>query len=193
MVRLQYPTPPKLLEPCASNLYPLPHAFACMADRRLMAETCNGIRVLLVDDSMVMRRILENALRLAVPNLTEVLHAANGEQGLTALHNSATANQPLSLILCDLHMPQLDGLDFMLRMQQLKLAQDVPLLMITADAGDPRVLQSVAAGARGILTKPFTLQQVQERVVSLLHAGANNKARNYVSSGPAYLESSPAT
>jgi two-component system chemotaxis response regulator CheY len=116
-----------------------------------------------------MRRILENALRLAIPNLVEVVHASNGWEGLDALQNSVAACQPLSLILCDLNMPHMNGLDFMLRKQQQNLAPAVPLLLITADACDPRVLQAVSAGAQGFLTKPFTLQQVQQSIVSLLH------------------------
>ncbi len=120
-----------------------------------------------------MRRILEDALRLAVPHLTEVLHAANGLQGLAVLEGSAATNQPISLILCDLHMAGMDGLDFLLQMQQRSLAPGVPLLMMTADPGGPRLLQAIAAGAQGILAKPFTLRQIQERVVSLLCADGN--------------------
>ena len=123
---------------------------------------------MILDDSPVMGRILESALRLAIPHLTQVLHAANGVQGLAALTNSADANQPLSLILCDLHMPRMDGLNFLLQMQQRNLAPGVPLLMMTADPSNPRLLQAVAAGAQGFLTKPFTLQQIQARVISLL-------------------------
>lgn len=128
------------------------------------------IRVLVLDDSPVMHRILESALRLALPHLTQVLHASNGVQGLAVLTNSAAANQPLSLILCDLNMPHMDGLDFLLQMQQRNLAPRGPFLMMTADPGDPRLLQALAAGAQGFLTKPFTLQQIQASVVSLPHA-----------------------
>ncbi|MGP8260335.1 MAG: response regulator [Acidobacteriaceae bacterium] len=128
-----------------------------------------SIRVLIVDDSPTMRRILESALRCVLPGLTEVLHVANGWEGLDALVSSAAANQPFTLILCDLHMPRMDGLDFLLHKQRRNLAPGVPLLLITADPGNPRLIQAMAAGAHGFLTKPFTMQQVQERVVSLLH------------------------
>jgi len=128
------------------------------------------IRVLVLDDSPLVHRILESALRLAIPHLTQVLHVANGVQGLAALADSAAANQQLNLILCDLHMPRMDGLDFLLQMQLRNLAPGVPLLMMTADPGDPRLLQALAAGAQGFLAKPFTLQQIQARVVSLLRA-----------------------
>ncbi len=127
-----------------------------------------SVRVLIVDDSFVMRRILESALRLANLHLTEVLHAANGVEGLAALEESATENQPLNLILCDVHMPVMNGLDFLLEKQRRNLAPGVPLVMITADATDPQVLQAVAAGAQGAISKPFTLERIKTCVESLL-------------------------
>jgi two-component system chemotaxis response regulator CheY len=127
-----------------------------------------SVRVLIVDDSVVMRRILESALRLANLHLTEVLHAANGVEGLAALEESATENQPLNLILCDVHMPVMNGLDFLLEKQRRNLAPGVPVVMITADATDPQVLQAVAAGAQGYISKPFTLERIKTCVESLL-------------------------
>ena len=127
-----------------------------------------SVRVLIVDDSFVMRRILESALRLANLHLAEVLHAANGVEGLAALEESATENQPLNLILCDVHMPVMNGLDFLLEKQRRNLAPGVPLVMITADATDPQVLQAVAAGAQGAISKPFTLERIKTCVESLL-------------------------
>src|SRR5208283_1640195 len=127
-----------------------------------------SVRVLIIDDSPVMRRILEGALRHSDLDLAEVLQAANGTEGLAALENSATEDRPLDLILCDVHMPEMNGLDFLLEKQRRNLAPGVPLVLITADASDPQVLKAVAAGAQGTITKPFTLKQVQKCVASLL-------------------------
>jgi len=127
-----------------------------------------SVRVLIVDDSVVMRRILESALRHSNLDLTEVLHAANGVEGLAALEKSAADNLPLNLILCDIHMPEMNGLDFLLEKQRRNLAPNVPLVMITADATDPQVLQAVAAGAHGYISKPFTLERIKTCVESLL-------------------------
>ena len=136
-----------------------------------------SVRILIIDDSQVMRSILESALRHIVLDLTEVLHAANGSEGLLVLENSATQDRPLDLILCDVHMPLMNGLDFLLEKQRRNLAPGVPLLMITADATDPQVLKAVAAGAQGAISKPFTLQQVQSSMESLrlgIHALSRN-------------------
>jgi two-component system chemotaxis response regulator CheY len=127
-----------------------------------------AVRVLIIDDSAVMRKIVEAALRHAGINLTEVLHAANGLQGLAALEKASARDQSCNLILCDVHMPVMDGLGFLLEKPRRNLAPGVPVVMITADAGDPHLLQAIAAGAQGYISKPFTLEQMQTRVTSLL-------------------------
>lgn len=139
-----------------------------------MREACvrgATVRVLIVDDSDVLRKIVEDALRHIVPHLGEVLHAANGIEGLAALERSVAEQRPLSLILCDLHMPTMDGLEFLLEKQRRNLAQGVPVAMFTADASGPRLLRAVAAaGAQCHLPKPFTLEQLGRCVSSLLPA-----------------------
>lgn len=127
-----------------------------------------SVRVLIIDDSTVMRRILESALRHSNLDLAEALQAANGMEGLAALENSAAEDLPLDLILCDVHMPVLNGLDFLLEKQRRNLAPGVPVVMITADASDPQVLDAVAAGAQGTISKPFTLERIKTCVASLL-------------------------
>ena len=127
-----------------------------------------SVRVLIIDDSMVMRSILESALRQSGLDLAEALHAANGMEGLAALENSAAKDLQIDLILCDMHMPVLNGLDFLLEKQRRNLAPGVPVVMITADASDPQVLDAVAAGAQGTISKPFTLERIKTCVASLL-------------------------
>jgi two-component system chemotaxis response regulator CheY len=121
-----------------------------------------------------MRRIVEGALRQAGLDLDldEVMHAANGIEGLAAIEQSIVDRHPLSLILSDLHMPVMNGLDFLLEKQRRNLAPGVPMLMITADAADPQVIKAIAGGAAGYISKPFTLQQIQTRVASLIEASA---------------------
>ena len=126
------------------------------------------MRVLIVDDSVVMRMIVERALRHAGLDLFEVLQAANGVEGLAALETAGASGAPLDLILSDVHMPVMDGLEFLLEKQRRNLAPGVPVVMITADSDDTHVSQAIAAGAQGFISKPFTIQQMQTRVAALL-------------------------
>jgi two-component system chemotaxis response regulator CheY len=134
------------------------------------------LRILIVDDSTVIRRIVESALRQAGLDLAEFLHAANGIEGLAALERAIIDRRPVNLILSDLHMPLMNGLDFLLEKQRRNLAPGAPMVMITADGADPQVLKAIAAGAQGYISKPFTLQQIQTRVASVLQAAVPSPA-----------------
>jgi two-component system, chemotaxis family, chemotaxis protein CheY len=126
------------------------------------------MRVLIIDDSIVMRKIIENALRNSGIKIGEVLHAANGVEGLAALEKIAAQSQSLNLILCDVHMPVMDGLGFLLERPKRHLAPGVPVIMITADESDPYLILAIAAGAQCHISKPFTLEQIQTSIVPLL-------------------------
>jgi two-component system chemotaxis response regulator CheY len=124
--------------------------------------------VLIMDDSMVIRKVVESVLRLAGLGVDEVVFAANGLQGLEALERATGVGRELDLILSDVHMPVMDGLEFLLERQRRGLAAGVPVVMITADGTDPQVVAAMAAGAQGYISKPFTLEQIRECVASLL-------------------------
>ncbi len=121
------------------------------------------VRVLIVDDSSVMRKMVERSLRQAGLDLERVLEAANGAEALSVLTEST-----VHLILCDINMPVMDGLEFVRQMQSLENAKGVPVVMITTEGSEAHVVQAIAAGARGYIRKPFTGDQVREHVVPLL-------------------------
>lgn len=123
----------------------------------------SGITVLIVDDSSVMRKIVERALRQAGLNLIKVLEAGSGREGLDAL-----GQQRVDLIVSDINMPNMDGLEFLRQIQSQSLAQGVPVVMITTESGEEHVREALAAGAQGYIRKPFTPDQVRERVLPLL-------------------------
>lgn len=126
------------------------------------------MRALIVDDSAVMRKVIERALRQAGLELTEVLQASNGEEGLQALRENQGA--PLALILSDINMPVMDGLQFLEARRQEDLAPGVPVVMITTENNEAFVLRAIAEGAQGYICKPFTAEQVKIRVLPLLRA-----------------------
>jgi two-component system chemotaxis response regulator CheY len=121
------------------------------------------VRALIVDDSSVMRKIVERSLRQAGVTLSKVLEAANGEEALAV----ATSND-LDVILSDINMPVMDGLEFVNRLQSVERARGVPVVMITTEASEKHVLQALASGARGYIRKPFTPEQVREHVLGIL-------------------------
>jgi len=121
------------------------------------------LKVLIVDDSSVMRKIVERALRQAGLDLAEVLEASNGAEGLVEV-----AKGSLDMILSDINMPVMDGLEFLKNLATLEAAKGVPVVMITTEGSEARVVEALSAGAKGYLRKPFTPEQVKERVTPLL-------------------------
>ena len=121
------------------------------------------VRALIVDDSSVMRKIVERALRQAGLDALVVLEAGSGTEGLDLLK----AKQ-VDLIISDINMPSMDGLEFVRQLRVQQLATGVPVVMITTESSEEHVKQAIQAGARSYIRKPFTAEQVKERVLPLL-------------------------
>ncbi|MDE1175136.1 MAG: response regulator [Edaphobacter sp.] len=128
------------------------------------------MRALIIDDSAVMRKVIERALKQAGLEFTEVLQASNGEEALEALRKDGIGPAKIGLIISDINMPVMDGLQFLEARRDQKLAPGVPVVMITTEGSEPFVLRAIAAGAQGYICKPFTADQVKARVVPLVQA-----------------------
>jgi two-component system chemotaxis response regulator CheY len=125
------------------------------------------IRTLIVDDSSVMRKIVERSLRQAGLDPLVVYEASSGTEGLDVLKV-----KQVDLILSDINMPSMDGLEFLRQLRAQNLAPGVPVVMITTESSEEHVKQAILAGAQGYIRKPFTAEQVKERVLPLLNAAA---------------------
>jgi len=128
-----------------------------------LVETMEKIRTLIVDDSSVMRKIVERSLRQAGLELEKVVEAGNGAEALAALGQG-----PVDLILCDINMPIMDGLEFLRMLPTAENAKGVPVVMITTEGSETHVVQALSAGARGYIRKPFTPEQVKEHVLPVI-------------------------
>jgi two-component system chemotaxis response regulator CheY len=124
------------------------------------------LRALIVDDSSVMRKIVERSLRQAGLDLKQVHEAGSGVEGLEVLRLNT-----VDLILSDINMPSMDGLEFLRQIHAQNLAVGVPVVMITTESSEEHVKQAIQAGARGYIRKPFTPDQVKDRVLPLVKTG----------------------
>lgn len=106
---------------------------------------------------------MERSLRQAGIDLSDVLQAGNGAEALSMLKDSA-----VDLILCDINMPVMDGIEFIKQLPGLENAKNVPVVMITTEGSEAHVVQALSCGARGYIRKPFTPEQVKEHVVPVL-------------------------
>jgi two-component system chemotaxis response regulator CheY len=95
-----------------------------------------------------------------------VVHeAGSGSEGLEPLKI-----KPVDLILSDINMPTMEGLEFLRQVRAQNLAPGVPVVTITTESSEGHVRQAIQAGAQGYIREPFTAEQVKERVLPLVCA-----------------------
>ena len=113
------------------------------------------MKILIADDSSTMRRIIIKVLNDL--GFTDVVEAANGAQAVTAADDAQ-----IGLILMDWNMPELAGID---AVRQIRAkGNKVPIIMVTTEAEKRRVIEAIQAGINDYLVKPFTPEQLQEKI-----------------------------
>jgi len=119
--------------------------------------------VLIVDDSAAIRKILQRVLRQAEIPIGEVYEAGDGAEALNTLRN-----QKVGLVLSDINMPNMDGLEFLTQVRAEPAWQKLPVVMVSTEGTHAKVLEAVERGASGYVRKPFTADQIKEKLAGLL-------------------------
>lgn len=122
-----------------------------------------SLDVLIVDDSAAIRKILQRVLRQAEVPFGQVYEAGDGVEALQVLQH-----QKVGLILSDINMPNMDGLQFLSRVKATPEWKDVPVVMVTTEGGQNKVIEAVQRGAAGYVRKPFTAEQIKEKLTGLV-------------------------
>ncbi|MCX7934151.1 MAG: response regulator [Planctomycetota bacterium] len=118
------------------------------------------MKILVVDDSNTMRRILANILKQMGDH--QVVEAADGLEGLAQM-----VNEPdIGLVLTDWNMPNLNGYDFLVKLRETN--KTIPVVMVTTEAEKANVLAAIKAGANNYIVKPFTPETVKEKLAQFI-------------------------
>ena len=119
------------------------------------------MKVLTVDDNLIIRKIVANSLR---PFDCDVLEAGDGAQGL-----SVTAEQKPDLIILDVMMPVMDGVTMLAQLKERPESKDIPVIMLTAQSGQELLSKIARMGnSSGYLAKPFSKDQLLEKIRSIV-------------------------
>lgn len=121
------------------------------------------MKALVVDDSMTFRRIVIKSL--AEIGITDYVEAGDGEEAL-----AATKAAPFDVILLDWNMPRLTGIDTVRALRGE--GNKTPIIMVTTEAEKTRVIEAIRAGVNDYLIKPFTPQQLGEKIRAILPVAA---------------------
>jgi len=118
--------------------------------------------ILVVDDSIGMRQIVTYTLKASGYDVID------GEDGLDALNK--LNGQKINLIICDVNMPNMGGIDFVKEVKKKDDYKFVPVIMLTTESEVKRKLEGHAAGARAWIVKPFQPDQMMDVVSKLIAA-----------------------
>ena len=121
-----------------------------------------SVDVLIVDDSAAIRKILQRMLGQAGVTLGKVVEAGDGIEALERLKI-----QTVNLILSDINMPNMDGIQLLTELKSKVESKHIPVIMITTEGGEAKVMEALELGANGYVRKPFTSDQIKGKLVGL--------------------------
>ena len=126
------------------------------------------MKLLVVDDSSTMRRIIKNTLqRLGYEDILEAEHGLQAWEIMDSVEG-------IKVLITDWNMPEMKGLDLVKKVRADGRFVDIPIIMVTTEGGKAEVITALKAGVNNYIVKPFTPQVLKEKLEVVL--GVNDGA-----------------
>lgn len=119
------------------------------------------LKILAVDDSPTMRRIIINTLKRA--GYADVVEAGDGKDAIAKLKV-----ENVNFIITDWNMPEMDGLTFVTTIRGMDQFKDLPILMVTTRSVKDDIVEALKAGVNNYIVKPFTPDTLKEKIEQVL-------------------------
>ncbi len=120
------------------------------------------MKLLVVDDSSTMRRIIKNTLgRLGHKDVLEAEHGAEAWKLMEE-------NPDIDVLITDWNMPEMNGLELVKKVRSEGKYDDLPIIMVTTEGGKAEVITALKAGVNNYIVKPFTPQVLKEKLEDVL-------------------------
>lgn len=116
---------------------------------------------LIVDDNEIVRKTVRAVLKDF--NLTKFIEAENGEQALAILNE-----EEIDLVIADLQMPKMDGLQLLKRIRSSSDLADIPFVMVTSSNEKKDIIEAVNAQVSQYIVKPFTSEVIYGKIKAVL-------------------------
>jgi two-component system chemotaxis response regulator CheY len=123
-----------------------------------------GRSLMIVDDSATMRKIIMRTVRMSGLEFERTEEAGSGAEALTKLQAGA-----VDVVLCDINMPEMNGTELVKKARQLPNCQSTRIIMVSTESAQELIDGVCADGADGYITKPFTPEKFQEKLLPLLN------------------------
>ena len=121
-------------------------------------------KLMLVDDSTTIRRVIKNVLSRMLVDKVEFVEAGDGEEALSVLK----ANSDVAIIFLDVNMPVMNGDVFLEKMRAMSEYNAIRVVMVTTEAEKAKVVKIMKLGANGFIVKPFTPDTMKRSLTPIL-------------------------
>lgn len=119
--------------------------------------------VLIVDDSAVIRQMVKKVMDMAGLDVGTIYEASNGIEALAQLND-----HPVAVMLVDINMPTMNGIQLLTRMKENERLQDTPIVIVSTEGSRERIRQLEEIGAFGYVRKPFQPEQLRDVLTPIL-------------------------
>jgi two-component system chemotaxis response regulator CheY len=122
-----------------------------------------GYSILIVDDSQTMRKVIRKSVVISGFDLGDCWEAGNGQEALDMLKAHA-----VNLILADLNMPVMDGLEMLRNLNKDEIHRGIPVVLITTEGSEKRLEEAYSLGIKGYLQKPFHPEAIRDLLTQIM-------------------------
>ena len=116
-----------------------------------------SFNVLIVDDSRLMRAVIKKTILMSGFKLDQCLVAGNGREALDVL-----AKVWVNVIISDINMPEMNGLEFLEELKKDSLLKAIPVIVISTEGSEKRIQNAFDLGAKGFIKKPFLPEEIKK-------------------------------
>lgn len=120
--------------------------------------------LMIVDDSATMRKIIMRTVRMSGLEFEKIEEAGNGIEALEKLGAC-----PVDIMLCDINMPEMNGTELVKKARQLATCNHTKIVMVSTESAQETINSTMADGANGFITKPFTPENFHEKLLPFMN------------------------
>lgn len=120
--------------------------------------------LMIIDDSATMRKIIMRTVRMSGLEFEKIDEAGNGVEALEKL-----GADPSDIVLCDINMPEMNGVEFVRKARQLACCSGTKIVMVSTESAQETIDGVLADGANGFICKPFTPENFQEKLMPFMN------------------------
>jgi len=125
------------------------------------------MKLLAVDDSSVIRKVI-----MAAADVLQI-ETIEAQDGIEALEKLASYYEEIDLVLLDWNMPEMNGFDVLVEIKRSGRYKHIPVMMVTTEGQQSSIVTAVRAGADNYLVKPFTVEELETKIVECLGRGGD--------------------